>query len=84
MRKILVPTDFSENAEKALSFAIRIADKTKAQLLVLFVYHTYINDIALPEYIGSLEIYKELESSQEDSVHLVIWAKPQNCLACRL
>lgn len=68
MRKILVPTDFSENAEKALSFAIRIADKTKAQLLVLFVYHPYINDIALPEYIGSLEIYKELEASYRDKL----------------
>ncbi|OJV21765.1 MAG: hypothetical protein BGO21_24630 [Dyadobacter sp. 50-39] len=68
MRKILVPTDFSENAEKALSFAIRIADKTKAQLLMLFVYHPYINDVALPEYIGSLEIYKELEASYREKL----------------
>lgn len=68
MKKILVPIDFSENAEKALSAAIRIADKTKAQLLILFVYHPYINDVALPEYIGSLEIYKELEASYREKL----------------
>ena len=68
MKKILVPTDFSANAEKALSLAIRIADKTKAKLLLLFVYHPYINDIALPEYIGSLEIYKELETSYREKL----------------
>lgn len=68
MKKILVPIDFSENAEKALSSAIRIADKTKARLLVLFVYHPYVNDVALPEYIGSLEIYKELEASYREKL----------------
>ena len=68
MKKILVPIDFSENAEKALSFAIRIADKTRAQLLVLYVYHPYIDNIALPEYTGSLEIYKELEDSYREKL----------------
>lgn len=68
MKKILVPIDFSENAKKALSFAIRIADKTKARLLVLYVYHPYVNDIALPEYVGSLEIYRELEASYREKL----------------
>lgn len=68
MKKILVPIDFSENAQKALSFAIRIANKTKARLLVLYVYHPYINNIALPEYIGSLEIYRELEASYREKL----------------
>lgn len=68
MKKILVPIDFSENAHKALSFAIRIADKTKARLLILYVYHPYVNDIALPEYIGSLEIYRELEESYREKL----------------
>lgn len=68
MKKILVPIDFSENAQKALSFAIRIADKTKARLLVLYVYHPYVNDIALPEYTGSLEIYRELEESYREKL----------------
>ena len=68
MKKILVPIDFSENAQKALSFAIRIAGKTKARLLLLYVYHPYVNDIALPEYIGSLEIYRELEESYREKL----------------
>jgi len=68
MKKILVPIDFSENAQKALSFAIRIAGKTKARLLILYVYHPYVNDIALPEYIGSLEIYRELEASYREKL----------------
>lgn len=68
MKKILVPTDFSENAEKALASAIRIAEKTKAHLLILHVYQPYVDSIALPEYTGSLEIYRELEASRREKL----------------
>jgi len=68
MKTILAPIDFSENAEKALSFAIRIANKTKARLLILYVYHPFVDNIALPEYTGSLEVYKELEDSYREKL----------------
>lgn len=38
MKKILVPTDFSDNANKALSFAIAIANRFKAGILLYHVY----------------------------------------------
>ena len=38
MRKILVPTDFSENANKALEYAIQIANKFSATIYVLHAY----------------------------------------------
>lgn len=40
MKKILVPTDFSEQANKALGFAIAIANRFKASILLYHVYHT--------------------------------------------
>lgn len=35
MKKILVPTDFSSNAEKALNYAVQIAKKMNAELLLI-------------------------------------------------
>lgn len=38
MMNILVPTDFSKNAETALYYAIELAKKEKAQIILLHVY----------------------------------------------
>ena len=35
MKKILVPTDFSPNAEKALNYAVQFAKKTNGELLLI-------------------------------------------------
>jgi nucleotide-binding universal stress UspA family protein len=35
MKKILVPTDFSPNADKALDFAVQIAKKAKAKIILI-------------------------------------------------
>lgn len=40
MRKIIVPTDFSENAAKALDYAIVVANATGAALHVIHTIHT--------------------------------------------
>jgi nucleotide-binding universal stress UspA family protein len=37
MKKILVPTDFSATAEKALNYAIQLAKRSKAQIVLLHV-----------------------------------------------
>ena len=42
MNKILVPTDFSDNAAQALRYAVMLAKKTGAELLLLNVYEIYI------------------------------------------
>ena len=36
MKKILVPTDFSANADKALDFAVKIAQKLNAKIIIVY------------------------------------------------
>lgn len=36
--KLLVPTDFSKNAQKAIDYAVSIADKTNAEIVLLHAY----------------------------------------------
>ena len=43
--KLLVPLDFSTCSQNALLFAIQLADKIKAELLVLNVLHFQGNDL---------------------------------------
>ncbi|TDE16317.1 universal stress protein [Dyadobacter psychrotolerans] len=45
MNRILIPIDFSENADRALSAAKIIADKESTQLLILHAYQPYIADV---------------------------------------
>jgi nucleotide-binding universal stress UspA family protein len=47
MNRILIPIDFSENAERALSAAKIIAEKELTELLVLHAYQPYIADVNL-------------------------------------
>jgi nucleotide-binding universal stress UspA family protein len=61
MKTILVPVDFSENAEKAIEAAKLVASKIDAQLLFLHVFQPYVADAALPMTISSLASYQELE-----------------------
>jgi nucleotide-binding universal stress UspA family protein len=45
MNRILVPIDFSENAERALAAAKIIAEKETTELLILHAYQPYIADV---------------------------------------
>ncbi|MCE7066892.1 universal stress protein [Dyadobacter sp. CY326] len=47
MNKILIPIDFSENAERALAAAKIIAEKENSELLILHAYQPYIADVNL-------------------------------------
>jgi len=47
MNRILIPIDFSENAERALAAAKIIADKEKTELLILHAYQPYIPDVSV-------------------------------------
>ena len=53
MKTILVPTDFSERADNALNYAIELAKKEHAKIVLLHVYHlepsvSYI-DVPVPD-----------------------------------
>lgn len=50
MKKILVPTDFSKNAEHALQIAAAIANKTKTKLEILHTNTAMAYAAPLPEY----------------------------------
>lgn len=63
MKTILIPVDFSENAEKAIAVAKIVAAETGSKLLLMYVYQPYITDIAITEPISSLPIYQQLEDS---------------------
>jgi nucleotide-binding universal stress UspA family protein len=77
MRKILIPIDFSENADHALSAAKIMADKDNTTLLILHAYQPYIADAnvmpgsVLPG-VGSpdfLSLTSELEDQFRDRLN---------------
>jgi nucleotide-binding universal stress UspA family protein len=45
MKRILIPIDFSENADRALAAAKIMADKDSTELLILHAYQPYIADV---------------------------------------
>lgn len=47
MNRILIPIDFSENAERALAAAKIIADKDQTELIILHAYMPYIPDVSV-------------------------------------
>ncbi|WP_221393493.1 universal stress protein [Dyadobacter sp. NIV53] len=69
MKTILVPIDFSKNADKALEAAKQIAGKSGAKLLIMYSYQPYIADYSIPESIASLPIYKEMEDDYRTKLH---------------
>jgi nucleotide-binding universal stress UspA family protein len=48
MKTILVPTDFSKNAEHAMQYAVMLAKKIKANLLLLHAYHISFGALEVP------------------------------------
>ena len=70
MKTILLPTNFSKASQKALEFAIMIAQKTDAKIIVAHAYTiTSINDEPFPVLFDNvLEETKEYLKSKLDSV----------------
>lgn len=69
MKTILVPLDFSENADKALEAAKRIAAKTGAKLLIMYVYQPYVGDFMIPESIVTAPIRQQLEDDYRSQLN---------------
>ncbi|GAB2796812.1 universal stress protein [Rhabdobacter roseus] len=63
MKKILVPIDFSENADRALAAAKLVADQESTQLLILHAYQPYIPDMTVPSAVGVPPISPETEEA---------------------
>jgi len=67
MKKILLPTDGSENAEKAGEYAISLADISGADIIVLNVIDTYYLN-ALPQQDLRESLNKELRADGKRAV----------------
>jgi len=68
MKNILIPIDFSENAQKAVKAAQFIASKTGASLTLLHTNQPYVSDIAIPVTMSSLPLYQELENTYKQQL----------------
>jgi nucleotide-binding universal stress UspA family protein len=61
MKTILVPTDFSKNANNALDYAIKLAEKENAKIILLHAFHvTYIYPDVPMQYLN-----EQIESAEE-------------------
>jgi nucleotide-binding universal stress UspA family protein len=67
MRKILLPTDGSEQAERAGEYAIASADLSGADIIVLYVIDTYYLN-ALPQQDLRDQLDKELREDGKKAV----------------
>ncbi|MFK7773120.1 MAG: universal stress protein [Saprospiraceae bacterium] len=62
MKKILVPTDFSENASSAFLYAMELAENLNAMVTVVHIYHpsaNHLNEFYLPSDDEIQKISKE-------------------------
>lgn len=67
MKNILLPTDFSQNAENALSFAVEIARLVKGNLILFHSYSVQLIDPNMPAEIY-LSAYQEEEKAAKESL----------------
>lgn len=61
LKRILVPTDFSESSERALKYAVRLGRPYKAEIVVLHVFH-------LKEYLALLSQREDVDSGTANQV----------------
>ncbi|HEX4201663.1 MAG TPA: universal stress protein [Chthoniobacterales bacterium] len=61
LKRILVPTDFSESSERALKYAVRLGAPYKAEVVLLHVFH-------LKEYLGLLSQKEDIDSATANQV----------------
>ncbi len=67
MKNILFPTDFSQNAENALSYAVDFARQVRGNLILFHAYSVQLIDPNMPAEIY-LSAYQEEEKSAKESL----------------
>jgi nucleotide-binding universal stress UspA family protein len=72
MNTILVPVDFTESADRALTAAKLLADKDSTSLLILHAYQPHIPDMTVPSGAGMLPVSPELESSFRSRLNEIV------------
>jgi len=64
MKTILVPTDFSSGSENALYYAIEMAKKTHAKIILFHATHLSASDYLVPFDVLQLEHEKAQKNSE--------------------
>jgi nucleotide-binding universal stress UspA family protein len=67
MKTILVPTDFSENAENALRYAINLAKRMQAKIILMHSFHSEHTPNYASVDVFSFDIEKVLEETKAKS-----------------
>ncbi|MGZ4034609.1 MAG: universal stress protein [Bacteroidia bacterium] len=67
MMKILVPTDFSKNAENAIKYAVAFAKKEKSKIILFHAYHEILNVSKVQEYAYA-NLSGKLEKESDDKL----------------
>lgn len=70
LKKLLVPTDFSENSKKALVYAVRLAQRNSASLILLHVFESLEFERQLPQdfsYESNEELRKLFDAARRRS-----------------
>lgn len=70
MKKILIPTDYSENANLATNYAMQFASLFNAEVILVHSYHLLVSD---PNYVVDLDKNLEIEKlkmeEKKDQLH---------------
>lgn len=61
MKTLLVPTDFSKNAQNALKYAVALAKKEKAKIILVHAYHQSLSAASVESIEYANEMIDELE-----------------------
>lgn len=77
MQKILVPTDFSKNALKAVVYASEIAQKTGAAIHLLHVIEPSLNMATMQTDSSATKVVEEKTAKLDDSLKSIADAYPQ-------
>jgi nucleotide-binding universal stress UspA family protein len=64
MKTILVPTDFSKNAENALRYAINLGERMQAKIILLHCFHVELTNNYVTVDMFSTDIEKKLEEGK--------------------
>ena len=70
MKTILVPIDFSENAEHVMEYALSVAEQFKANILLCFVAQLYTDysDFFIPQ-MPVVAIEEEIDKAAKERMH---------------
>ena len=63
MKTILIPIDFSENADRTLAAAKALATPSETQLLILHAYQPPVPDLTIPSGAGLVPLPPDLEET---------------------